>query len=101
MDLVKLLAPGPPRPGFVHIDDLTWKSVEGLTHRVLDIRGSILFTRCMVPDLKKTRPSGYVYPVNSSFYCPVRSSSYFDHELGLAVLQPVTCLWCATDQWRP
>lgn len=93
MARVKRLGPGPPSLESINNRDITWKSVEGLTHVVFDMHGSVLTTRCMIPDLKKWDPSGYVYPA--------RSSSYLDHELGLVWLQPITCLWCATGQWRP
>ena len=87
---VKLLGPGPPLPEPV---DFTWKSVEGLTHAVFDMRVSVLTTRCMLSVLKKRNLPGYVYHA--------RSSSYLPHELKARGEQPVTCLWCATYQRRP
>ena len=90
---MKLLGPGPPPPEPADIRDITWMSVEGLVHVVFAMHGSMLTTRCMIPDLRKRSQFGHVYPA--------RTSEYLDHELGFVWLQPITCLWCAIDRWRP
>ncbi len=94
---IKLLAAGLPlvesNGHGIRPSNLTWKSVEDLVHLVVEMHGSVLSTRCMFRSVHLPGLLGHVYPG--------RFTSYLDRELGFMWLQPVTCLWCATNQWRP